>query len=67
MNKHEVLNMCRDKGVIVTPFGKAWNLTGNGIDVICASLEDVSQVDLIPYVSLSKVSSIKRSRSHATD
>jgi hypothetical protein len=60
MTASEVRQMCSEKGIVVTPSGKAWRLQGNGVDVTIARLEEIGPSDLLPvYASLSKASKPK--------
>lgn len=63
MRRVAAKQMCEAKGLVVEPFGAGLRVSGNGVDLLLASLENLSATDLIPaYTSISKVGLVSRSK-----
>lgn len=45
----EIVDACDRLGLSVTPFGKAFEIRGNGVDLIVNDLGNLTKSDLLPY------------------
>lgn len=46
--RERFLSECNQRGIAVMPFGKGWRLTGPGVDLMCADLDNLDGRELCP-------------------